>query len=428
MIIGISPLLRHELALPYLLFLGYVVAAKRRIPVPAIASCILSLGPYMVFRVWYYADPFPNAFYLKDAAWFTQGLKYVYDAVLPYQAVPYLLAAFVLYLALRHARERGAMSGGRRAAMVLMGLPVALYVVRIGGDPRHFRFLAFPFILAVLATGGLVETAAAGWARRSRVYLAVVGVILGLAAASGFPRQLQQHPLFRSRFGYKHDGFLLINDAAAHRLHPTGLTPSWQSCGELLDWQAARRRYAAAAAPAEPAEAGRKVWFAAEGKGQDGKPAWVVADSWCLTAYMRPALPCIHSLGLTEPFLARMRMEADRPAHKFGLHGPAGDIAEIRAEHGFGIGVFDKALAGKSAVPGWIAANLPAIRLLERKAYNRHNLAENIGLALTRVPKIDPGPGGSRKGAQTRPRKKRQGRAARSRPSGPAGAPASRGG
>jgi len=47
--------------------------------------------------------------------------------------------------------------------MVLFALPVAAYVVRIGGDPRHFRYLAFPFDLVVLAgAGGRVVMAAAG--------------------------------------------------------------------------------------------------------------------------------------------------------------------------------------------------------------------------------------------------------------------------
>lgn len=89
-------------------------------------------------------------------------------------------------------------------------------------------------------------------------------------------------------------------------------------------------------------QVGRSAWRTAT---SDRSPTPLIADHWCQTAYLHPASPVIHSLGLTEPFLARTRMHSDRPAHKFGLRPLAEDLLNIRCQYGFVCGAFDNVMS-----------------------------------------------------------------------------------
>ena len=51
-----------------------------------------------------------------------------------------------------------------------------------------------------------------------------------------------------------------------------------------------------------------------------------------------------------------------------------------------------RAAVEEGRAPEWIANNLEAIELIERKVYNRHDLFENLQLALQVPPKISPQP------------------------------------
>jgi len=370
---GLSPLVRHELLVPYVILILYLYHRNRRAPLAGMLSCLLSLGPYLVFRVWYYADLLPNTYYLKNETWFLQGLRYLYDTVLPYQTVPYLLVAALLH----HGAVRR--YGGRehwrreRLLMLLIAAPVTFYVVKIGGDAVHFRHLAYPYCVVVLATCGLLESWLQSLPEDVRPKAMALSLVFALATLSNYPRQLGSHPLFRAALGPQHRQLLLINDAAVHRLHPTGITPPWWSAGEELSVLAARKRYQERA----------------------GSPR-AFHESWCQAAFLRPANPAIHSLGLTEPFLARTRMLLDRPAHKWGLQWLAADIAAVRERHGFRRGAFDDTLAQGDEVPSWVSANIAQIRRIEQQAFNHHDLLENLRIALSRTPKIEPGIGEER--------------------------------
>ncbi len=63
----------------------------------------------------------------------------------------------------------------RRAMMWAVALPVVAFVVKIGGDPRHFRFLIFPYCAILCSTGGLLERLEAP---RSRAWSALLVVAL----------------------------------------------------------------------------------------------------------------------------------------------------------------------------------------------------------------------------------------------------------
>ena len=103
----------------------------------------------------------------------------------------------------------------RRGMILLLAAPVLLYVIKIGGDGRHFRYLAFPYCLLACAFGGIPERAWSYFRLRSpALLLPVAGVLVGLLTLSLYPRQLDRHPL-RGGVGHKTvDGF---NDAEIHR-------------------------------------------------------------------------------------------------------------------------------------------------------------------------------------------------------------------
>lgn len=359
MLVGISPLVRPELSIPFLLFVAYARLRKKRFPRVAIVSAAVAVGGYVAFRIWYYADLFPNTFHLKDELWISQGATYLWDTFVSYWTLPFLGALVALYFILRRRRGPEALFRSERLAMIVMALPVAAYVVKIGGAPIHFKDLAFPFTLLVLAGGGLLETAAAKWRRGLRA-LAVAGtLVVGLAVAFAHPRQLPRPPiLYPNGFGNK--VIDLISDAALHRSPQMGLIPGRGGGVDMLSFTSAMGRY---------------------GKGQRG--AAVHTESWCRTGYMRSAAQIVHSRGLTDPFLSRVPINSERPAHKFGLERLAGDIASVRSVYGFEAGAFDRALENGRG-EDWMRRNIESIRLIEARAYNEHSFLRNLVTAFRR--------------------------------------------
>jgi hypothetical protein len=361
LVMGLTPLIRHELIIPYGICLLWLFYKNRKIPLAAILSCVISLGVYLTFRVWYYADLFPNTFYLKDEVWILQGLKFLYDTLLPNDTLPYLIFMLFAMLIVRKKGEQLFLK--ERLMMILVALPIVLYVIKIGGDPRHFRYLAFPYSLIVFSTAGLAEKCLFPLLKKYKHAALIIFLVFSFSVSMKYPRQLTQHPIFRKSFDFNHTQFLLINDSSLHRFNHS---PDWDEFGEWLSYESSVDRYNTA---------------------QDVN--LTRATSTCEKAFMEARTPIVQSLGLTEPFLGRTVMMSDRPAHKLGLKGLAGDIRDIRQKYGFGPGVFDEAInAGKA--DAWIIENIDSIRLIEKKVYNTHHFFENIQLALTKIEKIQP--------------------------------------
>lgn len=98
----------------------------------------------------------------------------------------------------------------------------------------------------------------------------------------------------------------------------------------------------------------------------------------------------IHSLGLTEPILARTEMPSAVPAFKTGLIPMAEDIASVyRMSDKIGRGMFRESVKQHRAAR-WIEANLDAIEIIEMKMFNRHDLLENFRLTSHIIRGIDP--------------------------------------
>lgn len=385
--VGFAPMVRHELVLPLLIQVAWSRFATRRWPLATLATTALTLGGWLVFRVGYYADLFPNTFYLKDEWMPWQGLAYLHDTLVPYSwhiILPLAGIGFVVLARRDQVAATGATAAlplhlAQRAVMLLMALAVTAYVVKIGGDPRHYRYLAFPLCLSVAATAGLpAHILARSRSTLPRPLVATVAILLAVAVGACYPRQLDRHPLLGPRPDQPlsaapgdagvtpyHRTVDLINDAAVHRHRKDFGCPPWGSCPRL-DMRAAYR---------------------AAGPAHDG----ILVVYGCGTIYVNPRQRAVHSLGLTDPFLARTRMPAERPAHKFGLIPLAKDLRSLIEATGNEphVGMFREA-AESGRAPAWVLGNLDTLTTLARKAYNRGDWLENLRLALTFPPKIDP--------------------------------------
>lgn len=366
--LGLSPLVRHEFAVPFALSWAYATWAQRRIPRWMTISGVVFLGGWMIFRISYYADFLPNTFYLKDTTDFAQGWRYLWDSFGRYGTFLWIAAAAALCWFYTRDRSRDDWQPQLRArvGMLLLALPVLVYVMRIGGDPRHFRYLSFPFTLCILAASGLAEEGIrrlpSTWRRTTSVVAVAVVMIASFAL---IPRQLAGHPI-RGQVG--HTPVDRINDMVVHRYHESLRHDPW-SFGSGEDQLALYEDYRAA---------GHATAYA--------RP---VVGWWCSTLYERFNRRAVHALGLTDPYLSRVEMPADRPGHKMGLIPLAEDLAQVygRSQQQPQRGLL-RAAVQQGVAPPWIRANLVSLEALEYKAYNRHAFLENLEAASERIEPI----------------------------------------
>ena len=364
-VLALLPLVRPELALATAGGALWLWSQERRFPVFLVGTAAAISGGWILFRILYYADLFPNTFHLKNLSDPGQGLAYLGDALLPYHFP--VLAAAALALLVLLARRGLASRLPERAFLLAVAVAISLWVVRIGGDARHYRYLAYPVCLSTCALAGVAEAAIATWIRRHRrVWASLTAVAIAALAAVGAPRQTDGHPILLREGPSTADG---IDDAAHYRNHwglPT-LDP-WSSEDPI---------------ETRPPRAEIRRALSARGYGRT-KVGYV-----CWQLYRDSGRRAIHSLGLTEPFLARVDAPADRPGHKWRLIGLARDLAGVQrwwsAEPAPGM---LRASVEAGVAPEWIGSNLDSLELIERKAYNRHRPIENLALAFTFVPRI----------------------------------------
>ncbi|HEY8380222.1 MAG TPA: hypothetical protein VIK91_27220, partial [Nannocystis sp.] len=195
-LVGLSPLIRPELLLPFVVVLLHGLV-RRRLPRLALAVAVLTGGAWLAFRIYYYADLLPTTFYLKDVPNPLQGLRYAVNAFVPYHLeLLLLLGAF----ALARARRRDpalSLDLEPRLLMLAAALPVVAYVIRIGGDAVHFRYLAFPFCLAACSAAGAIEA----WLftlpqRQLRLAAPLSGLAITALSFAFQPPQRTRHAIF----------------------------------------------------------------------------------------------------------------------------------------------------------------------------------------------------------------------------------------
>jgi len=395
-LVGLAPLVRHELALPFLVALLWTWRRRGRFPRLPAAVCAATLGPWMAFRVWYYADLVPNTFHLKDQVAWGQGLAYLHDTLIAYGG--YALAAVLAALAVLLRRSRGAdgpglIAGPQRLVMLVCAGLVALYVVRIGGDGRHYRYLAFSYCLALAAAGGIVESALARFGRRlggaPPAVVWALGLAIGGLTLGAYPRQLSAHPL---RANVRETRVGVIRDAQYHRLKEDLAFSPWSLAAdtEVLTAREASMLYEVygETAPDHPVRLRDEYARYLREVRPDHAPH-TITDSWCVRMFKRFNERLIHLDGLTDAYLAHMPVAAWRPGHKSKFLRQFGfELSRIQDRHGWGRGV-NRAAVEAGEAPTWVADNLEAIEAVEARIYNDHDFLANLGLALQRPPVIE---------------------------------------
>ncbi len=149
-ITGAAILTRLDSALPFGILLAWVAsswARKWRQQRPSLRTMLivigatvgpaaLMIGPWLVWKLWYYGDVFPNTYYAKvlpiSLAVFGQGLGYVLNFLYSYQLLPCVVLALAKAKTLRRP--------DLLACSVLV-LSWLAYVTRVGGGFMEFRML-----------------------------------------------------------------------------------------------------------------------------------------------------------------------------------------------------------------------------------------------------------------------------------------------
>ncbi len=114
---------------------------------------IAVLGPWILWKGWYYGEFFPNTYYLKaSSTFFTHigyGLRYLWTFLSSYWMIPVIVVALLGLVRGRREQKRGTFLFG--TAVLLW----AAYLVAIGGDFMEFRMIvpALPLLLLVVTAG-----------------------------------------------------------------------------------------------------------------------------------------------------------------------------------------------------------------------------------------------------------------------------------
>ncbi len=142
-----------------LLFVLYLYAiGKKNIPITHLGRFlifpIMLVGGYQIFRMGYYAALLPNPFYAKSGAgaYWSQGLKYVWDFCRGSLFPVVLLLVFLMFFLKRHP---GLLKN--RSIVLLSGLLHGFFVIRGGGDFMHGRFLLPAYLLITLSLTGVFD-------------------------------------------------------------------------------------------------------------------------------------------------------------------------------------------------------------------------------------------------------------------------------
>lgn len=209
---GLSPLVRPELVIVGGLALLILVVVTdgwiRRAAIVAVAGTV-PVG-YQIWRMGYYALPYPNTAVSKDAggAKWSQGSTYLWNLVGPYALwVPLLLVAVAAAVFVIGGGRSAAASGriprgGSRIARLrtpsavvvfalVSGLISALYAVRVGGDFMHGRTLLPALFMLLLPVAVVPIPLRRGTAVLATTLAVWVGVLVwaGFAATTvGMPQ------------------------------------------------------------------------------------------------------------------------------------------------------------------------------------------------------------------------------------------------
>ena len=141
---GLALLTRLDSGLPFVLLMCFVLWSrwsKGEPTIPLVVGLVVPVGvlvlPWLGWKLYYYQDIVPNTYYAKAGQFNTEillrGLRYLYEFLVSYFLLPFVLIGVVVF---RRLRPRGVMGW---LGVVVLGWCV--YVVKIGGGFMEFRML-----------------------------------------------------------------------------------------------------------------------------------------------------------------------------------------------------------------------------------------------------------------------------------------------
>lgn len=364
-----TPMMRPEFAVALGICALWGWLRTQRFPKTLLLTALVVNGAWIGFRVGYYADLLPNTYYLKtgseplEGTSLEAGLIYLSDATRPY-GTGFVLAGLLALLGwcARRVSVRQGLDLSARAVMWLIALCIGGWVVASGGSAMHYYYLAFPLTLALLSFGGVLEVLCA---RAPQVPVAVLVLACFALAGSRYPSSLSTHPILRKERMATLPSKTVMTDPSFFR-HRVALPDQWPTRDEM-------RAFAPRLA-------------------SEGYPS-VSEIAWCNAVYANYDVRSVHAFGLTDAVLARVRAPEIKRGHKPALRPMALDLMAVQLRKGggavIGPGVYTDAIKARTA-PEWMQRNAEAIRVIERKIFNRHRFMENVRLAFTFPQKIEP--------------------------------------
>jgi hypothetical protein len=369
-LVGLGPVVRPELDLAFAVAVAWCWYRRRRVPWRLLGAGVLAQAAWLSFRLYYYADYVPNTFHIKVSAAPDLGIHYLHDTLRAYYLY-WIVGGLLLLLGVAVVRRGfGTQQLAPRAVLWLTAAAQTAYVVRIGGDFVHYRYLAFPVLVLVASLGGIVEQAL-GAASRGRARAAFgLGAAFIVLIVLAYPVQLPTHPLLLRSEGdtlamYRVDN---VEDAASHRGRPDLAPREWdKGTAQIRQFRS----------------------------GGDFTYRWVAGTSWCRSAYEHLDWFVVHSLGLTEPVLAHMNYPFPpwQAGHRWGLEPLANDLVRLRlAELPSGRKDADDSVYRSAVRRGdagaWIIRNIDALDEIERRTHRPRAFWSNAARAFHGWPKV----------------------------------------
>lgn len=262
-----------------------------------LAPPLLLYVPYLVWKISYYGDFFPNTYYAKSggSAYWSQGLHYAWLYLTVYPST--LMAAVAAALLLRGARPPDASSRFRHVmgdaslrAVVFASLftiaYVFIFVVRVGGDFMFARFFhpVIPFVYFSIEC--TLAYFSAEFRQLSRVILIAVLVLVGLEGV-------------RREYRMTEDSLALTLLSANHG---------------IIDehWYWTSRQFGGQSLLELQSRAGKQMarYF-------EGRRVTVMISGQASFGYFANSTRCIERYGLTDRYIAHLPVaQRGRPGHE----------------------------------------------------------------------------------------------------------------
>lgn len=187
---GAGPLVRPEFSLLSLaLILHFIFTVRKKSVIKAILIAAVPNAAYIVFRIWYYAGVLPNTFFTKESSGsnLKQGFNYLLDLTKAYRS--HVVFGLFLLATLAAAKKAGRPLTRNRIFLACLIVLFGGYVIWVGGDFMHGRFWLPVLMMLYAGFSGLPERLfspliarlkAPAWTQRFFSFVLVLVVVIVL--------------------------------------------------------------------------------------------------------------------------------------------------------------------------------------------------------------------------------------------------------